>query len=259
MIKKIFTFVFLSVLISSCKTTQSALNSNVKASEKVKVDQIIKGHNDNFKDFSTLNIKADVDYEDQKNKQSVGADIRIKKDEVIWINISVLGFSVAKAYITPTRVSYYEKINKTYFDGDFALISNWLGTDLDFNKVQNLLLGKALDEITKENFVSTIVNNMYQLSEKKPQDIQKQYTFEAGNFLLKKEIIHQFSENRNLEINYLSHTIFENNFLPNKISIKANQENQVSIDIEFKRFELNKEAPFPFSIPSGYEQVEIKK
>ena len=259
MIQKTVVFLFLSLLISSCKTAQIASNTNAKASDKTKVEQIVKGHNDNFKDFSTLNIKADVDYEDQKNKQSVNADIRIKKDEIIWINISVLGFSVAKASITPTKVSYYEKINKTYFEGDFALISNWLGTDLDFQKVQNLLLGKALDEISKENFVSQVVNNLYQLSEKKPQDIQKQYIFEAGNFLLKKEIINQVSENRNLEIDYLSHAIVENNFFPKEISIKANQENEVSIAIEYKRFELDKEAPFPFSIPSGYEKVEIKK
>lgn len=259
MIKNIFVFLFLSSLFSSCKTTQSVINSNAKASEKVKLDQIIKGHNDTFKDFSTLNIRADVKYEDSKNSQSVNADIRIKKDEMIWINIKVFGISGAKVLITPTNVSYYEIINRTYFEGDFALISNWLGTDLDFQKIQNLLLGKALDQISKENFVSKVVDNLYQLNEKNPQDIQKQYSFEAGNFLLKNEMITQVSENRNLEISYLSHTIVENNFFPKEINIKANQEKEVSIAIEFKKFELNKEAPFPFSIPSGYEKVEIKK
>lgn len=258
MIQKVFAIVFLTVLIYSCKSTQHTLNSKQRASSKTKVDQIIKEHNHNFKDFYALNIKADAVYEDQNNKQTVGADIRIKKDEIIWINISVLGFSVAKAYITPTKVSYYEKINKTYFEGDFTLISNWLGTDLDFEKTQNLFIGKALYNINKENFIVTIVDNMYQLSETKSQDIHKQYTFEPGNFLLKKEIINQVSKNRQLAIDYISHTVFENNFFPSKINIKAIQEKQVLIDIEFKRFELNKVAPLPFSIPKGYEQVEIK-
>ena len=45
---------------------------------------------------------------------------------------------------------------------------------------------------------------------------------------------------------------------PKVISIKAKQEKQVSIDIEYNKFEVNQEAPFPFSIPQGYEKVEIK-
>jgi hypothetical protein len=53
---------------------------------------------------------------------------------------------MAKASITPTSVSYYEKIKGTYFEGDFSALSQWLGTDLDFNKIQNMLLGEAAHE-----------------------------------------------------------------------------------------------------------------
>ncbi len=256
MFKKIITFLFISVLILSCKTAK--ISSNSTASKDVKLEQVVAGHNEVFKDFSRLNIKASAKYEDDKNKQSVGADIRIKKDEIIWINITYFSVPVARALITPNKVSYYEKINGTYFDGDFALISNWLGTDLDFQKVQNLLLGKALEDINKDKFVMEIVNNMYSLSEKKPKEIQKNYTFEAGTFLLKNELIYQKSENRTLAIKYDSYVPFENMIFPKEISIKATQKKQVSIDIEYNKFELNKEAPFTFSIPNGYEKVEIK-
>ncbi len=256
MIKKILIVTFLFALVTSCKTTKPI--SDTKTAEKSSVEQVIIGHNNNFKDFNRLNIKASVRYEDAKNTQNVSADIRIKKDEIIWINIKVFGVSVAKTLITPTKVSYYEIINHTYFDGDFALISNWLGTDLDFQKVQNLLLGKALEDINKEKFAVAIVNNLYQVSEKKQADIQKTYTFEAGNYLLKEEVINQKSQNRTLDIKYISHIPFENMIFPKEISIKAKQEKQVSIDIEYNKFELNQEAPFPFSIQEGYEKVEIK-
>jgi hypothetical protein len=255
--RKTFLFIILSVLFVSCKTTQ--LSSNAKASKGVKVEEIAKRHNDNFKDFSTLSIRTDVKYQDIKNRQSISADIRIKRDEIIWINIKFLGFPVAKALITPTKVSYYEKVNGTYFEGDFILLSNWLGTDLDFEKVQNLLLGKALGEISKEVFVSQIVENMYQLSEKKPKDIQKQYAFEPGRFLLKKELIKQLAQEKRLEINYVSHSVVDDFIFPKEMNIKASQKNEVSIDIEYKKVEINPELTFPFSIPDNYEQVEIKQ
>jgi hypothetical protein len=47
-------------------------------------------------------------------------------------------------------VSYYEKIKGTYFEGDFSALSQWLGTDLDYNKIQNML-GEPLDDLSKGN------------------------------------------------------------------------------------------------------------
>jgi hypothetical protein len=55
---------------------------------------------------------------------------------------------MAKASITPTSVSYYEKIKGTYFEGDFSALSQWLGTE-DYNKIQNMLLGEPLDDLSK--------------------------------------------------------------------------------------------------------------
>ncbi|HBK82562.1 MAG TPA: DUF4292 domain-containing protein [Flavobacterium sp.] len=257
-IKSIALAVFLVLFISSCKTTKQAVTVANNTNNSKSVNEIIKGHQDNFKDFLTLNIKASIKYEDVKNKQNVNADIRIKKDEIIWINVKVFGISVAKAYITPTKVSYYEIINATYFDGDYALISNWLGTNLDFQKIQNLLLGKAMGDINSEKFMISFIDNLCLVSEKNIEAISKQYTFDNTSFLLKQTVINQIAKNRTLDIKYLSHELFENQYFPKNMSIKAIQEKQISIDITYNKIELNQTAPFPFSIPSGYEQIEIK-
>ena len=71
--------------------------------------------------------------------------------------------------ITPSKVSYYEKINNTYFEGDFSMLSNWLGTDLNLNKVQNLFLGKAIDNLTKDRWISEWWKKMFQICRLPPQ------------------------------------------------------------------------------------------
>ena len=139
---------FLIVFLIGCKSKQAV--ATAAANENTEVSKVIKGHYTNDFDFKTLNIRANARYEDEKQSHSMNADIRIKKDEIIWINIKFFGIPMAKAIITPTKVSYYEKLNGTYFEGDFSMLSNWLGTDLDFNKVQNLFLGKAIDDLTKD-------------------------------------------------------------------------------------------------------------
>ena len=204
-----------------------------------------------------MNIRANAKYEDEKQSHSLNADIRIKKGEIIWINIKFLGLPMAKAMITPTKVSYYEKLNNTYFDGDFSLLSNWLGTDLDFNKVQNLFLGKAIDDLTKDQWISVVVEKMFKLSLPSNSDVSKEFYFEGANYLLKKETINQESKKRSLEIRYPSFKDENGMFLPNTINILAEQKDKVTIDIEYKQTTFNEKLSYPFSIPSGYSAVEI--
>jgi hypothetical protein len=257
--KKFFTFLILVVVIVSCKTKKTVVEQSV-AKETV-VDnmakEIIEKHYKNKVDFQTVSIRSAADYEDQKQSISIGADIRIKKDEIIWINLKFFGIPMAKALITPTRVSYYEKTNGTFFDGDYSILAKMLGTDLDFQKVQNLLLGRPIDDLTKDVFIAEIATNLVQLKSKKQADIEKLFRFETGNYLLKEQFINQISKNRNVLVNYPSFSNQDNIFLPTGVSIIANQQNQVKINVEYKKITFNESLSYPYSIPDGYSQIKI--
>jgi hypothetical protein len=257
--KKLFTFLLLVVVIASCKTKKTVVEQSV--SKEVVVDnmakEIIEKHYENKVDFQTVSIRSAADYEDQKQAISISADIRMKKDEVIWINLKFFGIPMAKALITPTRVSYYEKANATYFDGDYSLLTKMLGTDLDFQKVQNLLLGRPIDDLTKEVFIAEITNSLVQLKSKKQADIEKLFRFETGNYLLKEQYINQISKNRNVLVTYPSFSNQDNIFMPTGVSIIANQQNQVKINVAYKKITFNESLSYPYSIPDGYSQIKI--
>jgi hypothetical protein len=51
----------------------------------LKSSKIIANHYNNKTDFSTLYIKADAKYSDDRSSQNVTAEIRIKKDEQILV------------------------------------------------------------------------------------------------------------------------------------------------------------------------------
>ncbi len=252
--KYLLSTILLFFLIG-CKSKQSV--ATAAANDATEVSKIIKGHYANEHNFTTLNIRANAKYEDKNQSHSINADIRIKKDEIIWVNIKFFGIPMAKALITPEKVSYYEKINNTYFEGDFALLSNWLGTDLDFQKVQNLFLGKAIDDLTKDKWIAEVNEKLFKLSKPSDSDITKDFYFEAANYLLKKETITQFSENKTLEIQYPSHKTVENMFLPNEINIKASQKDKISINIEYKSTTFNEVLSYSYSIPSDYKAIEM--
>jgi hypothetical protein len=257
--KKYFTFLLLVFVLASCKTEKTIVEQTVTKEAIVDniAKEIIEKHYENTLNFQTVSIRAAADYEDQKQNISIGADIRIKKDEIIWINLKFFGIPMAKALITPTRVSYYEKANGTYFDGNYSILTKMLGTDLDFQKVQNLLLGRPIDNLTKEVFIAEIATNLVQLKSKKQVDIEKIFRFETGNYLLKEQFINQISKNRNVLVTYPSFTNQDNIFMPTGVSIIANQQNQVKINVAYKKITFNESLSYPYSIPDGYSQIKI--
>jgi hypothetical protein len=66
----------------------------------LKAAKIIGNHYNNKSNFSTLYIRANAKYADDKQTQNVTAEIKIKKDEQILVSIRFLGITMAKALIT---------------------------------------------------------------------------------------------------------------------------------------------------------------
>ena len=259
--KRYIALVLVTAVMVSCKSKAVAVQNNNDTKEVVaKVDRkAIDKHYDNKLDFSTLYIKASAKYVDEKQSQNVTADIRIEKDKQILVSVRFLGITMAKALITPTSVSYYEKINSTYYDGDFSSLSKWLGTELDYSKVQNLLVGEALDDLRKGKYTQTIVENLFKLEDEKDTNLKKSFYLDAEKYLLQKEEISQPAENRMLQISYGDSKVFNQGTLPTSLEINAIQpKGKTIINLNYNNISFNEELSFPYSVPSGYKKVIIK-
>jgi hypothetical protein len=250
-------YLFIGLLIVSCKTKKVMVAEQVATAEKNKAEEVIANHYKNKIDFQTASIKASVSFENSKQSLDATADVRIKKDEIIWINLKVFGLPMAKAIITPNRVSFYEKLNSVYLDGDFKYLSELLGTDLDFNKVQNLLLGQPMDDLRKEEFVMEIAENYFKIKNKNQTETQKYFSFESANYLLKIQDLNQPAKNRGITIVYPAFQTIDNMFLPTGISILAKQKDQVKIEVGYKKINFNENLTYPYDIPKGYTPINI--
>jgi hypothetical protein len=254
---KKYLAIFTILLFASCKP--KAVLAEGSANNTIAADKIIESHYNNKSNFSTLYIKASAHYEDANNTQNVSAEIKIKKDEKILVSIRVLGITMAKALITPTSVQYYDKLGNKYFEGDYAGLSKWLGTDLDFQKVQNLLIGKAIDDLHKGKYVVSIMEKLYKL-QSNVGNSENSFYFEADNFLIKRQEINQPTLDRTLQVVYPDFKKYDEAILPLALSINARQkENKTNINIEYKNSTFNEDLSFPYNVPEGYERIYIDK
>lgn len=248
-------------VLFSCKAKKNLVtNETVVATvANESVENIIKNHDAVKYNFTTAYIKSDVDYEDPKQSLHINAEIRIKKDEIILVSLRWFGITMAKAMITPTQVKYYEKINGKYFEGDYKMLSDLFGTDLDFQKVQNVLLGKAIEPLSKGKFNMTLEGNNPKLEEMVASNFTKSYVFNSVSFWLQKQEVKQSNPNRTFAVNYLDYKTYSASVFPTELAIFAIQENKTTtINIRNKNVNFNEELTFPYSVPNGYEKISLQ-
>jgi hypothetical protein len=254
--KKIIALLLL-VVFASCKA-KKAIIEEPKESTGLSSEKIIEKHSKGQNAFSTLYIKSNANYKNNNQSQNVTAEIKIKKDEKILISIRFLGITMAKALITPTEVKYYEKINGSFFEGNYSALSQWLGTDLDFNKVQNILIGQSLNNLNSEKLTMVLENNLYKLTTLPNESTNKIYYFEEGNLMLKKQEISQQNPLRTVHIMYSDRKEINQINLPSTLLIEAIQQTGTSkININYNTITVNEELSFPYSVPESYERVYI--
>lgn len=254
--KKIFCFLILlsALILNSCKSTQALaageINSNLSARS------IISNHYKNQLDFKTIRGRLKVDFEDGDTSQGFTLSLRMEKDKAIWLSATL---SMVKVLITPDRVSFYNKLDNTYFDGDFSYLSNLLGTELDFEKVQNLLIGQAIFDLKEDKYSATIASNHYLLKPKKDIELfKKLFLLEPAYFKMSLQQLSQPLNGRLLNINYKSYQKIDKKPFPSQLVIEAEENGEKTlIAVDYKNIEFNQKVSFPYSIPSGYKQISL--
>jgi hypothetical protein len=239
-------------------SAKKAVIAESAANDQLSADKIIENLYKNKLNFNTLYIKSSVSYSDPNQSQNVSAEIKIKKDEIILVSIRILGITMAKALITPEKVQYYEKLNSSYFEGNYAVLSKLLGTELDFQKVQNLLLGQAFDNLKNGKYNLTLEENKYKLESISNSAISKKFYLSSDNYLINKEEISQPSLERMLQVIYPARKTAGEYNLPTGIAIEANQKSEkTTITINYNSVSFNEELSYPYSVPNSYERIFI--
>lgn len=250
-----FSFIF---LLTSCGGAKNFKGSST-ANSSLATKKIIAFHEAASPDFKTLAARVQVVYETEDRQQSITTSLRMEKDKTIWIKASLLGITLAKVLITPERVSYYETIGNTYFDGDFEFLSELLGTKIDFQKAQAILLGQSIFNLNSTGYTSEVVQNKYKLLPKKQSELFiHSLLIDPDTFKIHLETLSQPSEQRLLTVRYGPYQMYGQEIFPSEVKIDASEkDSKTKIEVNYKKIDLNVSVSFPFTIPNGYDQIEL--
>jgi len=249
-----FCIVFILVgLAISCKSAKTIAASG-EISNSITAKQLIKENAKQDAKFKTLQARIKIDYTQDLQEHGYTVNLRMEKDKTIWISATL---GLARAMITPNEVSFYDKINDQYFKGDYTLLSNLLGVELNFKKVQSLLLGESLFNLKEGKYTASTNEKSYILQPKEQTAILELFLLlNPSHFKMDSQQLHQPIKNRFLQVDYLAYQDVDKEVLPKDIKIIAIENNdEVIIAMEYKSVSLNEEVRFPFKIPSGFKEI----
>lgn len=212
-----------------------------------------------------IRLKGKGSYNDGYSDQGFKVDLRIKKDSIIWLELAdpFVGIKAARGFITQDSVIFINKIQNTYTAGSLDQISKEINAKLDFELLQNAILGQTLRKINqKENHQMSILEKAYGLYylpkndplfsfgqpnyyfeiEPNQYQIMQQTATDGGN-----RFFAQYSDYKELR---------KKTYLPTKVQVEIAFNNHLKLQLQFNTVEIDEQLKFPLKISSKYQRIE---
>lgn len=131
------------ILAAGCSSTKRATSAE-KADEKAESlneSVLMSGLMEKIIDEDWLQARARVSADLNGDKYDVTANIYYQKNEVIMVSARMLGFELARLFITPDSALILSRLDRTYLSYDMDQLGRLVGFPVDMSIVENMLLG----------------------------------------------------------------------------------------------------------------------
>jgi hypothetical protein len=209
-------------------------------------------------DFKTFSGRAKVNYEGGNgDSYDLTANIRIRKDSMIWISVSaVLGIEAIRMMITHDSVKILQKQGHIYRLRSVGYLQQEIHLPLDFASLQDLLIGNpAYLDTSNVLFYRKDQGGLSMLA---IGTLFKNFiTLDARDNTLLHSKLDAIDPRQALSGDFTFGEYDQKNGGPRfstyrKISITS--KSNLAIELNFKQYNFNEELSTPFSVPKNYKR-----
>ncbi|MBC8314622.1 MAG: DUF4292 domain-containing protein [Bacteroidetes bacterium] len=257
------------LLLASCKTQRSIIKKPIREEG---ADYLFKKLKEHELKFDWLSARFSADYKNGNQESSFSGQIRINKDSIIWLSLSVMGIEGLRIMISQDSINYINRLNKTYVIGDWFDLNRFLNTNIDYDILQSFLIGNDISFYEEGKFKATIDKNEYKLiavARSKMKKYIRNHKDALKVFIqniwlnpetfkiTRADVKETRKQNIKLDATYSSFEEIKNQLFPREMTYQINTENRIFIDVAFSRINIDKALTFPFRIPSSYARVRL--
>ncbi len=210
-------------------------------------------------DFEYLSTNTKFKYKDGESKQKARANIRIKKDSLIWFTLSNgVGIEGFRGKMTRDSLIVIDRVNKKVTSFSFETLSERFNFEFNFDLFQAVLVGDLPVDVSKADVLEKQANNY--LVTQKAGDLRIQNKISSKTRRLENLFASTLENQNTLELKYGEFKLLDDKPFAYKAVMlltyfKEGKKEEATIDIEHNRARIErKPLKFPFNIPSRYER-----
>ncbi|MGM0612488.1 MAG: DUF4292 domain-containing protein [Bacteroidota bacterium] len=259
---------FLSlVFLAGCKSWKKTTSepSDIEMEKLKKLSE--KSEEANFH-YDWLQAKISGKLESEDGNFRFKANLRMKKDSVIWVSITPgFGFEVARLMVTPDSVKMINRLKQTYFIEKYSAIQNLIGIDIPFESFQEILIGNMPVIESYYSWQTDTLENLHVLREKDDfqsdqsyaKNTRQEYRVNPENYKLCKIRVEQLKpQNRLVSFDYSDYQSKENMMFPTLVKGMINDGAISKIHLTYKNLDISEKQQFPFSINPKYKKLNVE-
>ncbi len=247
----------------ACKSTRPLVRKPLETMSFSRLYQKMKAEKPIF---SYLSAKLGVSYQKTgKDPVQFRAQIRLKNDSIIWMSIvPAMGIEAARVVLTNDSVKLLNRMKKYYVLGAYPLLDSLMHTNINYNMLQSLLLGNSVSYPLADSSASIDKQRYFLNMKMKMPDrdslagyhlLTQKIWLDPETFAIKELYLSESGlQDRNLHVFYDAYQNIDGRTIPLKMQIVIMAKQKVTINISFKKTELDVPHHFPFIIPGKYKK-----
>jgi len=257
------------LLFSACTSQKKIYKTPIKEEGE---DYLISMMQKNESRFNTLKSKALISLDNNGKRIDLKANIRIRQDSAIWVSISAgIGVEIARIMLTHDSVLFINRLEKTFFAGNYGFVEDMINAKVDFDIVQALLTGNDFKWYDYHDLKAKVSKDQYQLESNHRRKLKKylkntsddtQVIYQSmwlnpETFKIERIKIKEIkNENKKIDAEYSKFNSFGGQLLPTQYDITISADGHVKIDATMTKIKLDEPLKYPFNIPSKYKEIK---
>lgn len=121
--------------MASCKV----IYVNRGKSENIRPAKLYKHIEENAFEYDNLTLKFSAEMLNGESSETFSAIVRSKKDSIIWLSLRSYNIEGARVCITRDSVKYLNRLDNTYYQGDYNFLIDRFQLDIDYNTLESIL------------------------------------------------------------------------------------------------------------------------
>lgn len=239
------TFLFLLLCFSAAAQDTLQLN----------VDTILSRIDANRLGYTTLATRTTLTWDDGSVAQQFNGNIRVKKDSVVWMSLSMFGFEGARVLIMPDSFRLLNKLTAEYTVKDLNYLRTWIAMPVNFTMLQQIIAGEriAIDDRARLAVREDSAVVIYLESDKMLEKVW----VDTVNYTIQKLLLKDKLLKQDMTITFDSYNSLSQKPFSYKRSIVINRDGTVyRLDMAINKAQANEELSYPFEVSDKYKRVE---